>query len=63
MRLIAITIYENAHGQNVAQLIEEDMNENAKYYESVEDIKKDINPRFPCNVIWINVDNLKTGTL
>jgi len=63
MRLIVITIYENAHGQSVANLLEDEETSNTKYFESVEEIRKNLNPRFPGVVVWLDIETLETGTV
>lgn len=62
MRLIAVVIYENAFETKVAQVIEDD-DSSIRYFESREEIRENINPRFPGIVMWINLDTLETGTL
>lgn len=63
MRLIAITIYDNAFNQKVALIFENEDEYHPRYFESVEEIRESINPRFPGIVVWLNLDTLETETL
>ena len=63
MRLIAITIYENTFEQKVAHIWEDDDISRPRYFESIEEIRSNLNPNFPGIVVWLNLDTLETDTI
>jgi hypothetical protein len=63
MRYIAVMIWFNGFGKRVAQIIEEENTSNPKYFENIEEIKTTTNPRFPGDIVCINLDTLETETL
>jgi hypothetical protein len=63
MRYIAITIWQNAFKERVADIISDENSYRPRYFNSLKEIAETINPRFPGDTICLNLDTLEIEDL
>jgi len=59
MRLIAMAKWEDADGLDRIELITDDFNGHPLYFETVEDIYKEVANNIV--IVWLDLDTLETG--